>query len=156
MTKGIPLCHKGRERGQGSLLIGLSTHGYANTHSGEISYLILADPLPHPVSPPSQPSELSGADPRSSEAVADVQRGSRVGCLFFPYRVFSLSRGFERPDGLGEPEESLYRFLCRFRRLQFALCSTFSALGLGALVGPWAMIKPRSLPESLKMAGGKR
>jgi MFS family permease len=31
----------------------------------------------------------------------------------------------------------------------------FSALGLGALIGPWAMIKLRSLPESVKMAGGK-
>lgn len=32
----------------------------------------------------------------------------------------------------------------------------FSALGLGALIGPWAMIKLRSLPESVKMAGGKK
>jgi hypothetical protein len=32
----------------------------------------------------------------------------------------------------------------------------FSALGLGALIGPWAMVKLRSLPESVKMAGGKK
>ncbi len=32
----------------------------------------------------------------------------------------------------------------------------FSMLGLGALIGPWAMFKLRALPESRKMAGGKK
>jgi MFS family permease len=32
----------------------------------------------------------------------------------------------------------------------------FSMLGLFALIGPWAMWKLRSMPESLKMAGGKK
>jgi MFS family permease len=32
----------------------------------------------------------------------------------------------------------------------------FSMLGLVALIGPWAMWKLRSMPESLKMAGGKK
>jgi len=32
----------------------------------------------------------------------------------------------------------------------------FSLLGLGALIGPWAMLKLRTLPESGKMAGGKK
>lgn len=32
----------------------------------------------------------------------------------------------------------------------------FSMLGIVALLGPWSMFKLRSLPESLKMAGGKR
>jgi MFS family permease len=32
----------------------------------------------------------------------------------------------------------------------------FGMLGLGALIGPWAMFKLRTLPESVKMAGGKK
>ena len=32
----------------------------------------------------------------------------------------------------------------------------FSMLGAVALLGPWAMFKLRSLPESLQMAGGKK
>jgi MFS family permease len=32
----------------------------------------------------------------------------------------------------------------------------FSMLGLAALIGPWAMWKLRSMPESMKMAGGKK
>jgi MFS family permease len=32
----------------------------------------------------------------------------------------------------------------------------FSMLGVVALIGPWTMFKLRSLPESLKMAGGKK
>jgi MFS family permease len=32
----------------------------------------------------------------------------------------------------------------------------FSMLGLVALIGPWTMFKLRSMPESLKMAGGKK
>jgi hypothetical protein len=32
----------------------------------------------------------------------------------------------------------------------------FSMLGLVALVGPWTMFKLRALPESMKMAGGKK
>ena len=32
----------------------------------------------------------------------------------------------------------------------------FSMLGLVALIGPWAMWKLRSMPESVKMAGGKK
>lgn len=32
----------------------------------------------------------------------------------------------------------------------------FSMLGLGALIGPWTMFRLRAMPESLKMAGGKK
>jgi MFS family permease len=32
----------------------------------------------------------------------------------------------------------------------------FGMLGLAALIGPWAMWKLRSMPESMKMAGGKK
>ncbi len=32
----------------------------------------------------------------------------------------------------------------------------FSTLGLVGLIGPWSMFKLRSMPESLKMAGGKK
>jgi MFS family permease len=32
----------------------------------------------------------------------------------------------------------------------------FSMLGLVALIGPWTMFKLRAMPESLKMAGGKK
>jgi len=32
----------------------------------------------------------------------------------------------------------------------------FTSLGLVALIGPWAMLKLRSLPESTLMAGGKK
>ncbi len=32
----------------------------------------------------------------------------------------------------------------------------FSMLGLVALIGPWAMMKLRSMPESRMMAGGKK
>ncbi len=32
----------------------------------------------------------------------------------------------------------------------------FSMLGLVALIGPWAMWKLRSMPENMKMAGGKK
>ena len=32
----------------------------------------------------------------------------------------------------------------------------FGMLCLGALIGPWAMFKLRTLPESVKMAGGKK
>jgi MFS family permease len=32
----------------------------------------------------------------------------------------------------------------------------FSMLGIVALAGPWAMLKLRSMPESRRMAGGKK
>ena len=32
----------------------------------------------------------------------------------------------------------------------------FSMLGLVALIGPWTMFKLRAMPESLKMAGGRK